>query len=743
MPHLSSFSPHLLSNYNMSIDPYALCPGGHTKKIRFCCSDIIKEIEQIERLLGSNQGAACLSLIESLEKTHPDRACLVAAKLAVLRTENRLDEAFPLAESFYKREPENPVAASEYAIVLTAKDKMQEALSVVIDAFERVPKGTAYSTLLEATLQLGAVFLMRGLVIPACGLGNQLKRFPSVQEQANKLLTQATSLVELPLMLRDMMFEYDCPDSFPGRDIFEDALESLTFLRWKEGLAKLELLIPNADKWPTLWWNIAIVRFWLLRNDEGCEALRLFAKMPNTPLEDAVDAESIRLFLLPNPLGDETRILKIEYPITDPDRAQEIMLSAPIFQHMTLDTQMFREQNVPPPRIGANLLDKPFVDESIPLSLETISSLRAACFLFGKETDRAARLELINVVEDQKADIEHELRSLFGDIIQEAVRTDALMSVSRSQLLSQYRFKYSSQREIKPEEIENLERDYYNVKFIDKWCKLPLGLLDNRTPSEASSDPNYRIRILAAIQLIEHWINEEAGINFSNALRTRLGLPTRDTIEIPEGSDEEKLQILDQHPVWRWFRFDVSKLPTSALVEGIQIVAIMREPRSLSRFAKELLDRPITEMPPEARSLAFSSLIGIARGLGNSEEALEWIQKAKHEAAQTGSIDAEWCLHEIPLRLGLNQIEEAHNVIQDIVTRYKDNQQVMMLLQQMFVQLGLLNPDGTPTLQVQQSAARTRTMNEIDGESHNKIWTPEGSDAPASGKTSALWTPDM
>lgn len=60
----------------MAVDSYSLCPGGRGKKIRFCCPDLIKELEQIDKMLEGEQFAAGLAFVETLEKQHPDCACL-------------------------------------------------------------------------------------------------------------------------------------------------------------------------------------------------------------------------------------------------------------------------------------------------------------------------------------------------------------------------------------------------------------------------------------------------------------------------------------------------------------------------------------------------------------------------------------------------------------------------------------------------------------------------------------------
>ncbi len=61
----------------MPIDPYTPCPGGTGKKIKFCCSDLLGELDKIKHMLEGDQRAACLEHIEALEGKHPQRACLM------------------------------------------------------------------------------------------------------------------------------------------------------------------------------------------------------------------------------------------------------------------------------------------------------------------------------------------------------------------------------------------------------------------------------------------------------------------------------------------------------------------------------------------------------------------------------------------------------------------------------------------------------------------------------------------
>ncbi len=729
----------------MPLDPYSLCPGGREKKIRFCCSDMVKEIDQIERLLESNQGGACLSFIENLEKDHKDCACLTAAKLSVYRSQNRWDEALLLAKAFVEREPGNPVAASEYGLALAVTGNFKESMSVLVDAFELAKEGTAHSSLINATLQAGACMLMRGIAPPVVAIGNRLKMFPSVQEPANALLYRASSMVDIPLQLRDMMFDYLCPDDFPGKADYEDAVELITLMQWKKGLAKLESLVSMAPSWPTLWRNIAAVRFWLLENEAGCEALKTFAAMPGVSVEDAVDAETTCLYLTPDGLGDLTEVLYVEYPVTDAAKIQEILLSTPNFYFIEVNPAEFQGGDTPPPRAAFVILDRPFPKPDAVVTVDNISSQLGTCLIFGKETDREARLTLMELLADDRNQVESMLKKALGELIQDASKVETIRPISRSQTKVQYRFRYTPETLPTAETLQNVEKAYYDAHFTKEWSSLPLGLLDGKTPEEAAKDPKYKIRMLAAIQYIEYWMNEETSIEFTNRLRAHFGLPTLEPISVPDGTEQELLGVLDEQPIWRWYRFDVEKLPTPVLVEGLQIVAVMKEPRATGRFAKELLNRPIKSMPVEARAVAFESLVGISRGMNDLEDALLWIERAKNEAEECGITDAGWCLHEIPIRLGLGQFEKVRETIDYVIKKYGHDDNVMQGLHNLFIQLGILNSDGTPAAGFAQRAQQAAMAEQQAGASPQEgIWTPDGGgSAPVgNGGASKLWTPD-
>jgi hypothetical protein len=624
------------------------------------------------------------------------------------------------------------------ALVVTGNPKL--AISTLVDGFERSKADAIHTTLLRGTLQVGAYFLMGRLVVPAIAIGNVLKELPAIAEPANRLLYNATADADVPLMLRDWAFDYKCPDNFPGKAAFEDAAVLVRQMRWKQALALLEPLTHlvdsnGADAWSGIWRNVAALHFWLLDNEKGNEALKAYASLPSTPTEDAVDAEAMRFLFIPDPFGDQTEELMVEYTLTDVDTALEKLLSDPLFRHIVdaPDTPFS-----PPPRACFQMLNRPFADSEVALTLETVSSQRAAAILFGKETDREARLLMIALTADERDTVETSIQNILGDLVQFPGKTIDQKPVSRTRLLSECRLYFPQKREyVEPEVIEKIIIDYFEKSFVEAWLTLPLGLLDGKSPVEAAKESKYAVPLLAAIQTIEGWIPDDVRKNVTQELWSRLGLPAPGTIAIAEGSGEDPLEVLDAYPVWRWHRFDVEKLSTEILAGGLQIVLGMREMRATMRFAEELLNRPMDSMPFPTRVMAFEALISTSQGKGDFENALLWVERAKNESATQEIPDAAWCLHEILIRLMQGNTLAAQEVIQYVATKYREDMTVMNALQELFVRIGMLNPDGTPSAAFMQAQSAQQTEKQ-----EQTIWTPEGEAPAGSAASSKLWVPD-
>lgn len=728
----------------MALDSYELCPGGHDKKIRFCCPDLVKELEQIETFLKAEQIAAGLSFLDQLEPKHPNRACLTAARLIMLRAENRFEEALPIARAFVEREPENAVAISELGHILVAQGSFQEALRLLIGGIEKGADNMISSALLGALFSLGLQMLAVGMVVPVVAIGNLLRSVGVSQQEAGQLLYRAMMIDEIPLMLRDARLERRCPTDFPAKTEFESALKLLDGGRWQKGLEAMEALTDRADRWPTLWRNIALVSLWLLDDAKAVEALDRYCVFSDENAEDLGDAMFLRLCLTSDPLGDMTHVFGREYTIEKFDEAREILLSTPTFYRIDVPVEQFVAENAAPPRDVFLLVDRPFAPEGTEPTLDTVSSQLATCLLFGKETDKPARLEVVEMLGDKQVAVDNLVRNAVGSTLGPVGEPIATRPISRTQALIQYRFRFKPENMPTAEQLEELVVAYYERFFLESFLESPLGLLDGKSPLAAAKDnlAEYKAKLLGAVTLLDNWMNPEIAVSVVGGILEKLGLPVPGPIAIPANlSRDAEAGFLESIPTWRWFRLDVGGMSTDMLLTALRTAGLIQEPRCLVRFSEEILSREPGSMPREARSLAYNSLIRVAQAEQNFEEALGWIDRAKAECEAARVSPGVWKVAAIGTYLAMGETAKAQETIQNVVSLHGNEPETMQVLQELFVGLGLMNPDGT--LRGAPGSGRAAAPESSAGQTPKSgLWTPESENAGAGGSPSKLWTPD-
>ena len=166
----------------MSIDPYAACPGGKDKKIKFCCADLVGELEQLDKLIEGEQYSAALEKATRLDAAHPGRACLLATKTKLQLSSRGFDQAMATNQAFLAAFHDNPLALGQSAICAALADNMQEAAAAFDAARESMPAEGATTeeltriafTLMQAAAQAGQVGMAQGLLewVDDRGLGS-------------------------------------------------------------------------------------------------------------------------------------------------------------------------------------------------------------------------------------------------------------------------------------------------------------------------------------------------------------------------------------------------------------------------------------------------------------------------------------------------------------------------------------------------------------------------------------------
>jgi tetratricopeptide (TPR) repeat protein len=152
----------------MAIDPYAYCPCGSGKKVKFCCADLADDMERIQQMLEGGQRAAALEHIEKLEKTHPDNPYLVTTKALLQSVLGSPDKAAATLEDFLSRQPTNAMALAEKAVVDAARHGGPAGIRPLQQALEASEEVLSHRVV-SGVARLGEILLAEGRLASARG----------------------------------------------------------------------------------------------------------------------------------------------------------------------------------------------------------------------------------------------------------------------------------------------------------------------------------------------------------------------------------------------------------------------------------------------------------------------------------------------------------------------------------------------------------------------------------------------
>ncbi len=435
-----------------------------------------------------------------------------------------------------------------------------------------------------------------------------------------------------------------------------------------------------------------------------------------------------------NPEKQETSIevAKLSATIDNPDEVQMAMASSSRFE--ALPAEMLAEMRTSdddiPPRSGFQLLDrdKPDSLDKLPPVAE-VPEAAALVFVYGKQTDRDARIELLDIRKDQLAEVRKQMLATVGelDFVEEPGDPMPLL-IAAQPAIAMIRF------QAKPAEAEALQNELHEARMPAVIANLRLPLLDGESLVSLADDESKLLQRTAMLRIVEQF---DGLASKGNAIIERVyelakveQLPPLK----PSSSEVESIANEDLH------RLDPSDLDADALIYLLQRAQQVSATAATRRLARRLIETELSEEQKPAKLLAYMSLINSAKQTG---EALTLMDEAKAFASANNIPTANLLLSEVGLRLSAGDAEGFQNAIQALSTQYGNEPEVMARLQQLLVAYGLVNPDGTPR---QAPGVGPEPVSPAAGGS-GQLWTPDGGAPAAAPKTegggSKLWVPGM
>ncbi len=262
----------------MPIDPYTSCPGGTGKKIKFCCSDLLTELDKIQRMIEGDQRAACLDHIEAIEAKYPDRACLLSIKTMLEAQTGQEAKADATLARFVEKYPDNPVALAEKATLKASQEGGIAAIGLLQDALEKCTEQLptqvydAIGLIAQALIADNQLIASRAHLVLQIGVGG------GKDQQPLELLMRLNSAPSVPLLAKQDLPLLPAPDDALWKNSFATALEPAMHGAWRQAAENLVNLAAQVGDWPVIWHNIAVLRTWLADTPRAVEALRKYVQ---------------------------------------------------------------------------------------------------------------------------------------------------------------------------------------------------------------------------------------------------------------------------------------------------------------------------------------------------------------------------------------------------------------------------------------------------------------------------------
>jgi len=711
----------------MSIDPYSPCPGGTGKKVKFCCQDLLNELGKVESQMAGGQLAACMDNVKQLDEKYPDRPCLLSYKFLLGWLNRQPDMVNDSLERFSAKFPDNPIARANRAMALAQNGTMLPAIHALQDAFD-VCGDEMPSRVYDAITLLSQALFGSGHVLPARGLLTLLMIISRGQDQTvMRMLMELENSQHVPMLFKDVPGFRECAKDALYRKPFEGALRNAGRGAWRAAERAWAEMLKQNEEDPAIWKNLAIVRGYLADYQGAAEAWRKFAGL-DVPQDEEIEAEATAQLLGRDKAEGEVDDLTVTVPLTDYEAFESALENSRMAERKPVDPGQYAEQGVPPPRAIFAIFDKPRLDAAPNISRQQIPLILAQANLYGKETDREARVQ-IDLYRTHLDSVLATLRSLGGGALGNSVEEEIFGKVSALELALSWQWRLPEKTGWK--ERVRLLREQREHILVNIWPTLRLPLLDNLTPDEAAADWNMRDRLQAAIMLLEMTDASDAAQGLFVKLRERLSLPPAEKLT-PDKIDLKTARLP------RFLHLDLEKFDDEQLKKCFERVMVAQFMPAARQLAKEILRRPQLG-PVEFRLSAYSVLVRVTE---DADEALGYVEAARNLAEKNKQTTAPWDLEELTLRIIRQESAEVGKLIEHLSRAHMKEQGVPEALFQILAKAGMVGPNGEMLVPGGGPAtAPSPIITSPEGNSgEGKLWTPDG--ATGGEKKSSLWIPD-
>ncbi len=720
----------------MTVDQYAICPCGNGKKIKFCkCKESLPELDRVMTMIEGRQIVPAIDKLNQVLTEHPDAAWAMAIKGRLMLDLREYDSLSENSERFVRLQPSNPLALAQRSASELFHNNPGKATLSLLEALTESGRAVdsfvldIASILSYALANAGLYLTARAYVqLPLTSQGYESNQTAVMVYQELNTSSEINQLLKTvpPPLPRD--------DDSPWGERFDEAVGLLRSNQILLAESKLQSLARTVHQEPCILTGLLTCAIWRGDADAQADCFRKLSECAQ------LDMHTRSKYLAQSWLVDPTKAM-----ITTPTLAliaelvnveETLMALAASSRFMRLEDELlvqFREEaDGVPPRAGFQIIDRdapaagkfPNADE-FPLVLGIV-------LVHGKQTDRAARIEVLEVLPVFRENVDTLLHSALG---QSAWREEAARSMSLLEA-AQAPFALLGTM-IDRKALAKVHREIVSMTFPERLAVLPLPCFRNRTLREAATDCSTILARTALVRLLENYesLEDHDGVILAS-VRDIAAVPSLPSLTPATMEEIEEVDASDMS------RIDVSNLDAQSLLFVFQRARILDSGKLLRRAAHRIVEIDLDGPLKVTKVVAYTALIEFA---SSAEEAAELLEKAKAYASANQIDQANLRLLELTQRLINGDQAGFSATLRSISEQYSKRPEVMARVQQLLMSVGILRPDGS--VREHQGGGPSLGDSGAAASSGSAIWTPGSgspSSAPAASSTaSKLWVPGM
>lgn len=624
-------------------DVYALCPCGSGKKVKFCCNAAIKELDRVAQLHEKGQIDGALVTLNKLNERFPEALIVPLTRAQLLMESERFTDAATEMRVFLVSHPENTNGTALLAFAHFMDVGFHQAKPEIHRAFQ-VAQHAAPDVLASLAIQIGNEVFNHNPMSAREHFALALRLTTDAQER-QALFSQLMKLdgsVRIPFPMRGshQLEKVDAPEGAEKelRNAYRLSLSGCWGIAGKL-FQKVSEKLP--ESW-ALWKNIGLCRIWDDDLTGAGEALHKAAELA-PDYESAVECETVAQLSSLHEVEETVPVKMLSYRVKSASKVLTLLDAQPLLSREPI------RSGGPSEIVGHYfVLDRALVGPDTPITDDNASTVLGEIQVYDLPNDDAS-IATVAVITIDGADRDV-VTKLLEPILQEEIvpaahdhdhdhgqdcghdhehpqptlRGERNYRMALKELLPLQRTEYYSDRlkgRQRRERVRAVAR-----RFVEQsWTQTTLKRLNGKTPREAANDPTLKVKLAAAVLVLE---SMDYGVTLAvdfDKLRTEFNIEAFKPLTITDQS-LNSLSVIQSH------RLALKELTHEQLGHVLHRALLIRHIPFAYQVLQEAQQRGLEHLQGMDQVAFAQTMAEISRELGHEAEGLKWAATAREQA---------------------------------------------------------------------------------------------------------------